>query len=161
MSTEPRQNQRVEMRQHGISYPIPVRRSGSNEDPDCGFPSPPANTPPSCCRLTPAPDTSRCCWWGQAGRAGSPILPAQTPAPAAQTCSCFSSSQHHAPSRGCSTCEGSKTEKSTLIRQRWVGRMDIHLQTVMWLLGFLVSFFFTSAYQYLPHTHELNAMLPS
>lgn len=99
-------------------YLIPAHQSGNNEDPDCGFPSPPASTPPWCCHPTPAPGTSHCCWWGQAGRAGNPILPVQTPAPAARTCSCFSSSQHHAPSHGCNTCGGSKTESCVLLTQR-------------------------------------------
>jgi len=101
-----------------IPYLIPAHQSDSNEDPDCGFPSLPASTPPWCCHQTPAPGTSHCCWWGQAGRAGNPILPGQTPAPAVQMCSCFSSSQLHAPSHGCNTYEGSKTENCILITQR-------------------------------------------
>lgn len=110
----------------GISYPIPARPSGSSAGPGCGCPNPPANIPPWCCRPTPAPGTSRCCWWGRAGRAGSPTPPAQKPAPAARTCSCFSASPHRAPSPGCSTCGGSaiikKKKKGKLIKRQRAGR---------------------------------------
>lgn len=138
------------MCQAGISYPAPARRSGSSEDPDCGFPSPPERIPPSCCHLTPAPGTSHCCWWGQAGRAGSPILPAQTPAPAAQTCSCFSSCPRRAPSRGCSTCAESEREAAQSGGVGLGEHTATHTQSHRHSLG-LWGYF---CWSYLPHTQK-------
>lgn len=61
------------------------------------------NNLPSCCRLTPSPDTDRCCWSTPADSSGSPSRPVRTPSPAARWSNCSSSSRCRAPLPGCST----------------------------------------------------------